>query len=324
MRVIGIDLGGTKIEGVVLDAALHPVHRMRVATERERGYEHILGRVAEVLAALRPHAPRARVVGIGTPGSLSARDGTLKNSNTTCLNGRPLHADLEVRLGMPVRLENDANCFALAEARGGAGQGHALVFGVILGTGVGGGLVIDGRLRTGPQHIAGEWGHHAIDPGGPACYCGQRGCVEVLLSGPALEGAYRDAGGGAASAAEIAARAGAGEAPAVVVLERYLDRFGRALANIVDILDPDAIVLGGGLSNLEVLYDRGREAVARYVFNDELRTPIERNRLGDSAGVIGAALLSAGAPGGQTPSGTSRSSRPRGARRSGSRRRRRR
>jgi len=291
MRVLGVDLGGTKIEGAVLDETLRPVHRVRVATERERGYDHILDRVAEVVAALRPHAPEAGVVGIGTPGSLSARDGTLKNSNTTCLNGRPVHADLERRLGLPVRLENDANCFALAEARDGAALGRALVFGVILGTGVGGGLVIDGRVRAGPQHIAGEWGHHAIDPAGPACYCGQRGCVETLLSGPALEAAYRAAGGAPASAAEIAARATAGEATAAAVMERYLDCFGRALGNLIDILDPDVVVLGGGLSNLDVLYTQGRDAVARYVFNDELTTPIVPNRLGDSAGVIGAALL---------------------------------
>src|SRR5438874_1220131 len=201
MRALGVDLGGTKIEGAVLDEALRPVHRVRVATERARGYGHILDRVAEVVAALRPHAPEARVIGIGTPGSLSARDGTLKNSNTICLNGRPVHADLERRLGLPVRLENDANCFALAEARGGAAQGHALVFGVILGTGVGGGLVIDGRVWPGPQHIAGEWGHHAIDPAGPVCYCGRRGCVETLLSGPALEAAYCAADGPALPAA---------------------------------------------------------------------------------------------------------------------------
>ncbi|TMB09735.1 MAG: ROK family protein, partial [Deltaproteobacteria bacterium] len=220
-----------------------------------------------------------------------ARDGTLKNSNTTCLNGRPVHADLERRLGLPVRLENDADCFALAEARDGAAVGRALVFGVILGTGVGGGLVIDGRVRAGPQHIAGEWGHHTIDPAGPECYCGQRGCVETLLSGPALEAAYRAAGGSTAPAAEIAARAAAGEATAAAVVQRYLDWFGRALANVIDILDPDVVVVGGGLSNLDVLYTQGRDAVARYVFNDELTTPIVANRLGDSAGVIGAALL---------------------------------
>jgi fructokinase len=293
---MGIDLGGTKIEGIVLDDGLVPGHRVRVPTERERGYDHVLARVAEVAGMLRPYAPDAATIGIGTPGSLSARDGRLKNSNTTCLNGRPLHADLEARLGLPVRLENDANCFALAEAHHGAGREHPVVFGVILGTGVGGGIVVDGRLHGGPQHIAGEWGHHAIDPAGPACYCGQRGCVETMLSGPALEAAYRAAGGAACVAADIAQRATAGEPIAATVLERYLDRFGRALANVISILDPDVVVLGGGLSNLEILYGAGREAVARYVFNDELRTPIVPNRLGDSAGVIGAALLATGAP----------------------------
>src|SRR5262245_41532786 len=183
--LVGVDLGGTKIEGVVLGADRQPVARLRVPTERDLGYDHIVARVADVVARLLPEAPGGcTLVGIGTPGALSARDGTLKNSNTTCLNGRPLLQDLEARLPIPLRLENDANCFALAEAVGGAGRGHDLVFGVILGTGVGGGLVVNGRVRTGPQHIAGEWGHHVIDPAGPACYCGQRGCVETFLSGP--------------------------------------------------------------------------------------------------------------------------------------------
>jgi fructokinase len=290
---IGIDLGGTKIEGVVLDERLQPRLRERIPTERERGYEHIIGRVARLTARLRRAAPECRRIGIGTPGSISARNGKLKNSNTTCLNGRALREDLEACLGLPVVLENDANCFALAEARVGSGQGYAMVFGVILGTGVGGGIVHEGRLWSGPQHIAGEWGHHGIDPAGPACYCGQRGCVEAMLSGPALERSYLDAGGDVATAKEIAVRAARGEVCAGAVVERYLDRFGRALANVIAILDPDVVVLGGGLSNLEALYTRGRDAVARYVFNDELRTPIVRNRLGDSAGVIGAALLTA-------------------------------
>jgi fructokinase len=292
VATIGVDLGGTKIEGVALDAAGRPLHRVRVATERDRGYDHIVGRVADVVAALRPHAPDAAVVGIGTPGSLSARDERLKNSNTTCLNGRPLRADLEARIGMPVRIENDANCFALAEALHGAGRGYALVFGVILGTGVGGGIVHRGALWSGPQHVAGEWGHHAIDPAGAACYCGRRGCVETMLSGPALEAAHRAAGGKDCAASEVAARAAAGEPAAAAALTRYLDVFGRAVANLIAILDPDVVVLGGGLSNLDDLYGRGRDAVARYVFNDELRTPIVRNALGDSAGVLGAALLS--------------------------------
>jgi fructokinase len=288
---IGIDLGGTKIEGVVLDTQLEVVTRTRVATERERGYDHILERVTALVGKLRRYAPRCGRVGIGTPGSLSARTGLLKNSNTTCLNEKPLLADLTDRVGMTVLLENDANCFALAEAGRGAGRGYRLVFGVIIGTGVGGGLVWDGEAWRGPQHLAGEWGHHCLDPQGPACYCGQRGCVETFLSGPALEKAYAAAGGAPCSAAQIAARAAAAEPAAVEVLRQYCERFGRALANVIDILDPDVVVLGGGLSHLGALYSRGREAVAARVFNDELRTPIVANVLGDSAGVIGAALL---------------------------------
>jgi fructokinase len=288
---IGIDLGGTKIEGVVLDGDGRELARERIPTERERGYDHIVGRVAELATRLCAVAPAARRIGIGTPGSLSARDGTLKNSNTTCLNGRPLLADLRRRLAPEVVLENDANCFALAEVHAGAARGARLAFGVILGTGVGGGIVVDGRVWTGPQHVAGEWGHHRIGDDGPACYCGQRGCVETFLSGPALERAWVAAGGTACDASAIAARAAAGDARAAGVLARYVDRFGRALANVVNILDPDVIVLGGGVSNLDCLYTDGIEAVRRYVFNDELRTRIVRNALGDAAGVIGAAML---------------------------------
>ncbi len=288
---IGIDLGGTKIEGVVLDAAQVPVVRRRIPTESAGGYEHILERVALLLADLRPHAPGATAVGIGTPGSISSRDQAMKNSNTICLNGRQLQRDLERRLGMQVHLENDANCFALAEALAGAGRGGRLVFGIIIGTGVGGGIIWDGKLWRGPQSLAGEWGHHRIAADGPRCYCGQRGCVETLISGPAVERQYAESAGAAAPMAEIAARARRGERAAVEVLERFIDRFGFAVANLVNILDPDVIVLGGGLSNLDLLYDQGRDAVRRYVFNDELRTPIARNQLGDSAGVVGAALL---------------------------------
>ena len=294
---IGIDLGGTKIEGIVLAPDRTVRRRLRVPTERERGYEQIVDRVATLAAELRRAAPGCERIGIGTPGSLSSRDGTLKNSNTTCLNGRPLRTDLEARIGLPVALENDANCFALAEAHGGAGRGHEMVFGVILGTGVGGGIVHRGRLWPGPQHVAGEWGHHVVDPAGPACYCGHRGCVETLLAGPALEAAYRAAGGTARGAPEVAARAAAGEPAAATVMAEYCARFGRALANVIDILDPSVIVLGGGLSNLSILYTAGRDAVARAVFNDALRTPIVPNQLGDSAGVIGAALLGEGAAG---------------------------
>jgi fructokinase len=289
-RCIGVDLGGTKIEGVVLDASGEPLVRRRVPTEQQRGYGHILDTTARLVEELRAAAPECAVIGIGTPGAVSSKSGRLKNSNTACLNGRDVAGDLEGRIGLPVRVENDANCFALAEATRGAGQGARVVFGIIMGTGCGGGLVVDGRLWSGPQHIAGEWGHHSIDPHGPACYCGQRGCVEAYLAGPAVERAYA-ARGGQGDMAVLIARAHAGEEAAGAVLREFLDHFGRAVANLIAILDPDAIVLGGGLSNVDALYAEGRNAVARYVFNDELRTPIVRNRLGDSAGVIGAALL---------------------------------
>jgi fructokinase len=287
---IGIDLGGTKIEGIVLSPDGAELKRTRIATGRDRGYEHILDRVAKVVDVLRPHAPRATTIGVGTPGSLSRR-GLLKNSNTTCLNGRPLGDDLARRVGCAVVLENDANCFALAEATSGAGRGHRCVFGVILGTGVGGGIVMDGRVWSGPQHVAGEWGHHTIDPAGPPCYCGKRGCVETFLSGPSISAAYAAAGGRIADAEAVVQRADQGDAIAARVVEEWLACFGRALGNVINVLDPDAIVLGGGLSNVFALYDRGRNAVARHVFNDECTTPILRNALGDSAGVVGAAWL---------------------------------
>lgn len=288
---IGIDLGGTKIEGVVLDAAHVPVQRIRIATESERGYAHIVDRVGALARQLLALAPGVDVIGIGTPGAVSRRTGRMKNCNTVCLNGEDLPADLGRSVGRPVIVENDANCFALAEAVAGAGRGAALVFGVIMGTGVGGGWVYKGDLLRGQQHIAGEWGHHCLDGNGPACYCGQRGCVERYLSGPAVAERYRERGGDAVSMHEVVARARAGEVLATAIVDEFFDRFGRALANVVSIIDPDVIVLGGGLSNIDELYDRGRASVARYVFNDELRTPIVRHALGDSAGVIGAALL---------------------------------
>ncbi|MDG2306860.1 MAG: ROK family protein [Candidatus Binatia bacterium] len=293
---IGIDLGGTKIEGAVLSQDGEVVERERIPTEQDGGYEHIVERIVRLIEELRGRAGGTDRVGIGTPGSLSAEDGTLKNSNTLCLNGQPLQTELEARLGFPLRIENDANCFALAEARLGAARDADVVFGVILGTGVGGGIVVNGRIWAGPQHIAGEWGHHSIDPNGPHCYCGQRGCVEKLLSGPALENSYREAGGDSVRAPEIVALASAGDATASATLDAYLALFGRAMANLISILDPSVIVLGGGVSNLDALYDRGRDQVAARIFNDELRTPIRKNALGDSAGVIGAALLADEAP----------------------------
>jgi fructokinase len=288
---IGVDLGGTKIEGVVLDRAGQPVVRRRVPTEQERGYEHIVETAASLVESLRAVAGDCTAIGVGTPGAVSSHTGLMKNCNTLCLNGRDLPGDLSRRLGRPVRVENDANCFALAEALSGAGRGARVVFGVIMGTGVGGGLVVDGALWSGPQHIAGEWGHHSIDPAGPRCYCGQRGCVESLVAGPAVAARYRQRSGVSVSMDAVVDRARAGETAACAVFDEFLDHFGRALANVISILDPEVVVLGGGLSNVDELYTAGRDAVARYVFNDELRTPIRRNLHGDSAGVLGAALL---------------------------------
>jgi fructokinase len=290
-RRIGIDLGGTKIEGVILDADNRPIVRERIATEREGGYDRILDRIGLIAERLRAEVPECGVIGMGTPGAVSSRDGTMKNCNTTCLNGRHLREDLERRLGLEVRIENDANLFTLAEALAGAGRDAKLVFGVILGSGVGGGIVHRGELLRGPQHLAGEWGHHSIDPAGPICYCGQRGCVEAFIAGPAVEAQYAAATGKPADMRQIVEAFRAGAPAATAVFRRFLDRFGRALANLIDILDPDVIVLGGGLSNIDELYTLGCDAVRRYVFNDELGTPIRRNQLGDSAGVIGAALL---------------------------------
>lgn len=289
---IGIDLGGTKIEGILLDSEGRVKERERIPTEQAGGYAHILARIVSLVRSLENAAGSSGLaLGIGTPGSLSARDGRLKNSNTRCLNGQPIRQDLEDLLARSIRIENDANCFALAEARLGAGRDASCVFGVILGTGVGGGIVIGGELRTGPQHIAGEWGHHVIDAQGPPCYCGARGCVEALLSGPAFAAAHRATGGSEDDAPSIVAAARSGDPRASRSLEAWLTLYGRAMANLITILDPDAVVLGGGLSQIDELYTRGRDAVAAAIFNDELRTPIRRHELGDSAGVIGAALL---------------------------------
>ncbi len=292
MYRIGIDLGGTKIEGVVLDADGKGIFRQRIATEREGGYQHILHRIKSVhdeLVATVPNQPTT--FGIGTPGALSPRTGLLKNSNTVCMNGQPVKADLEKLLGRKIEIQNDANCFAMAEALLGAGRGNNLVFGVIMGTGCGGGIVYKGEVFTGAQAIAGEWGHMSIDPHGPVCYCGKKGCVETFISGAGLENRYAEKFGGRRPLKEVEAAYFAGEPNAVTFMAEFFDRFGRALANLIDILDPDMVVIGGGVSNFKALYSEGVAAVQKYVFNDELETPIVKNQLGDSAGVFGAALV---------------------------------
>ncbi len=298
---IGIDLGGTKIEGIVLDEEAirlrqgfdaTSLFRKRVETQQEKGYAHILDRIKglhdELAAGIRD---AAHTFGIGTPGAISPRTGLLKNSNTVCMNGQPLKADLERILGRKVEIQNDANCFALAEALLGAGRGKKLVFGVIMGTGCGGGIVHNGEVITGPQAIAGEWGHMSIDPKGPKCYCGQRGCVETLIGGSGLEARYAEQFGGNRPFKKIVQDYYSGDAKVVEFMKVFFRNFGRSLANLIDVLDPDVIVLGGGVSNFDALYTEGVAAVAEQVFSDSLETPIVKHQLGDSAGVIGAALI---------------------------------
>ncbi len=280
---IGIDLGGTKIEAIALVGAREVVRR-RVATPRG-DYEATISTVSSLVKEIG-----AGTVGIGIPGALSRLTGFVKNANSTWLIGRPLKQDLEQAIGREVRLENDANCFALSEAADGAAAGAEVVFGVILGTGVGGGIVVHGKLLTGPNAIAGEWGHNPL-PGPvpadlplPVCYCGRSGCIETYLSGPGLEADYLKLTGERLNAAEIAARRGE-------ALERYEERLARALASVINVLDPDVIVLGGGISNVERLYTEVPRLWSKHVFSDHVATRLVRNAHGDSSGVRGAACL---------------------------------
>jgi fructokinase len=289
----GIDLGGTKTEGVVLDAAGREILRERAPTDASR-YEAVLDGIERLYRRMVDAAGGApHTLGIGTPGAVSRRTGLLKNSNTICLNGMPFARDLRARLGRELAVENDANCFALAEAVAGAGRGHRVVFGVIVGTGCGGGIVLDGKVHGGLQSIAGEWGHTVIDPAGPACYCGARGCVETFISGSGLENRYAERAGSRRPVDEIVGAWRAGEPAATGTMDDFFARFGQALANLIAVLDPDVVVLGGGLSNIDELYTRGVDEVRQRVFSDSLETPIVRHGLGDSAGVIGAALVGA-------------------------------
>jgi fructokinase len=289
---IGIDLGGTKIEGIVLDGQGKELFRKRVETQQEKGCAHILNRISELSGDLagqiqnQPHT-----LGIGTPGTISPRTGLLKNSNTVCMNGQPIKAELKKLLGRKIEIQNDANCFALAEALHGAGKGKKLVFGVIMGTGCGGGIVHNGEVLTGRQGIAGEWGHMSINPEGPLCYCGQRGCVETYISGGGLQNRYAEQFGVKKSFREIEKDFYAGEPQAVEFMKIFFRNFGRAMANLIDVLDPDVIVLGGGVSKFDALYTEGIAEVAKFIFNDQLETPIVKHEIGDSAGVIGAALI---------------------------------
>jgi fructokinase len=301
MPRIGIDLGGTKIEGVVIDPAGTLLARERVATPRDR-YDDTLGAIAALVAGLEGDVGARCAVGIGMPGAVSPATGLIKNANSTWLNGRRFAADLGTALGRPVRVANDADCFALSEATDGAAAGAPTVFGVILGTGTGGGVVVHQRLVAGPNAIAGEWGHNPLpfprddERPGPPCYCGRAGCIETFLAGPAIAREYAaqariPPGDATPDAAAIAARAEAGEALADAIIRRFEDRLARGLATIINVLDPHVIVLGGGLSNLPRLYTSVPAQWARWIFSDRVDTRLVQAMHGDSSGVRGAAWL---------------------------------
>lgn len=292
--MIGLDLGGTKLEAVVLSPSGEELFRLRVPTRSELGYDHILGELNQIYQrALSAIDNIPHTLGIGTPGSLSLETGLMKNCNTTCLNGKPLASDLSRFIGEPFLIENDANCFALAESFWGAARGCSVVFGVILGTGCGGGLIIDNRIWRGPNAIAGEWGHSVLIPGGRPCYCGKRGCVETYISGSGIQNAFLDNTGDSLSVEEILDLADQGVEVAREIMSTAVTSFALALSNVINILDPDVVVLGGGLSNLAPLYVEGIEQLKPLIFSDSFRTRVVGNDLGDSAGVIGAARLGA-------------------------------
>jgi len=297
---IGIDLGGTKIEAIALSPAGQEITRLRVTTPRD--YAASLDAIVALVGELERAAGAAGTVGVGIPGTVVPRTGLVKNANSTWLNGRPLERDLEGRLGRPVRVMNDANCFALSEATDGAAAGAQVVFGVILGTGVGGGIVVDGRCLSGANLIAGEWGHNPLpwltpdEQPGPPCYCGKRGCVEAWLSGPGFERDHAQHAGVTLSGQEIVGAAARGDAAAAATLARYHDRLSRALASLINVLDPDVVVLGGGMSNIAGLPEAASALLPRHVFavgasSDPVATRVVRAAHGDSSGVRGAAWL---------------------------------
>jgi predicted NBD/HSP70 family sugar kinase len=295
----GIDLGGTKIEGAILESAdsAKTLCRKRIPTEQELGYEHILNQIQKLIHTMSEETGlKPEKVGFGTPGTLDPILHTLKNSNTTCLNGKAFIQDMEAKLGIPITIANDANCFALAETRLGVVKEKMpdarVVFGVIMGTGVGGGVVIDGKVWNGRQGIGGEWGHNFLDESGGVAYTGRKGVVETILAGPSLENYYQQATGKALTLKEIYQLSKNGnDEVAQQTIHRLTDFFGLAISVVINILDPDAIVLGGGVGNIDELYTDGVESVKKYIFNNRLDTQFFRPKLGDSAGVFGAAML---------------------------------
>jgi len=286
---IGIDLGGTKIEGILLDEKYNTIQRKRIETHQENGYDSIVKSIISLINELKAKTNEEISVGICTPGVTNTNSGLIKNSNTKCLQEMPLKNDIENAFGYEIGMENDANCFALAEALLGSAKGHDVVFGVIMGTGVGGGIVINGNIHKGSTNIAGEWGHHVIRTDGNECFCGKQGCIETYISGPALENHWLELTGKKEQLQSIVQDL-SGE-KAEQWKKEFLENFGIGLANVINILDPDVIVLGGGVSNIPFLYDEGKNTVYDRVLGHFTKTPILKNSLGDSAGVFGACLL---------------------------------
>ena len=295
--LLGIDLGGTKIEGIVLKSKENPeeVIRHRVDTEEEKGYSQVISNIKSLVDSIENRINhKFNKLGIGTPGTIDPETGLLKNSNSQCLNGMPIQKDLSKTLGKTILIQNDANCFALAETLLGSVKDQypnaKNVFGIIIGTGVGGGVIMDGKTLYGSQGIGGEWGHTIVTDNGDKCYCGKRGCVETVISGRALQIYYNKISGKKLKFEEIYAIKNS-DSDAKKTLERLIKYFGKGLSNVVNIIDPEVIVLGGGLSNIDELYTEGYNELKKYVFNPTFKTPLLKPKLGDSAGVYGAALL---------------------------------
>jgi fructokinase len=295
----GIDLGGTKIEGAIVPSLDNPqpILRTRIDTEGHKGYEHIIYQIDKLVQMMKKQSGlQPASIGLGTPGVLDPILQTMKNCNSTALNGQPLKKDLEAKLGIPCVLANDANCFALAETHWGVVKEKApdarMVFGIIMGTGVGGGLVVDGHVWNGKHGIAGEWGHNFLDESGGPCYCGKSGCVETVLSGPGLQRYYKSVTGSMLSLKDILAHSLQGnDAAAIKTIDRLNHYFGKAVSVIVNMLDPDVIIVGGGVGNIDSIYTAGIESLNTYIFNNRVDVPILKPSLGDSAGVFGAAAL---------------------------------
>ena len=286
---LGIDLGGTKIEAIIIDDQFQGIDRKRIPTLRDEGYDAIIKRIIDLSKEMIGIGDISGPIGICTPGTIEATTGLLKNSNTVCLIGKPIQQDMENALGISVLMENDANCFALAESTIGAAKKYDVVFGVILGTGCGAGIVMNKKVHRGANGIAGEWGHHTLYPDGRGCYCGNKGCTESYISGTALESEWKELTGKFSTVTDVIDNKMYEAHPEWK--ENFMMNFGRALSNVIDILDPDAIVLGGGLSKVDLLYTEGMQAAYKESFSEIVRTPILKNKLGDSGGVFGAAMI---------------------------------